>query len=158
MLPVARILKSFGTDGGLLISSLVDFESLDLKEPVFIVFDGLQVPFFIQDYGTKGSKAVIHLNDVHNLTDAEELVGREILADVELEEDEEQDFSGWTVTDRGRELGVCTGIEPIPGNLCLYIELTGTKKEILIPLHQDFLLSADPDKRTLALELPEGLY
>lgn len=158
MLPVARILKSFGTDGGLLISSLVDFESLDLKEPVFIVFDGLQVPFFIQDYSPKGFKAVIHLNDVLNLDDAEEIVGREIFADVELEEEEETDFSGWTVTDRGRTLGVCTGIEPIPGNLCLYIELKDSKKEILIPLHQDFLLSADPEKRILSLDLPDGLY
>ena len=158
MLPVARILKSFGTDGGLLISSLVDFESLDLKEPVFIVFDGLQVPFFIQDYSSKGSKAVIHLNDVLNLDDAEEIVGREIFADVELEEEEDADFSGWTVTDRGRTLGVCTGIEPIPGNLCLYIELADSKKEILIPLHQDFLLSADPEKRILSLDLPDGLY
>lgn len=158
MLPVARILKSFGTDGGLLISSLVDFESLDLKEPVFIVFDGLQVPFFIRDYSPKGSKAVIHLNDVLNLDDAEEIVGREIFADVELEEEEDADFSGWTVTDRGRTLGVCTGIEPIPGNLCLYIELKDSKKEILIPLHQDFLLSADPEKRILSLDLPDGLY
>jgi len=158
MLPVARILKSFGTDGGLLISSFVDFESLDLKEPVFIVFDGLQVPFFIQEYSPKGSKAIIHLNDVGNLTDAEELVGREILADVELEDEQEQNFDGWTITDHGRTLGICTGMEPIPGNICLYVERADTKEEILIPLHQDFIVYADPDERVLALELPDGLY
>ena len=158
MLPAAKILKSFGTDGGLLLSSCVDFESLDLKEPVFIVFDGLQVPFFIQDCRPKGSRFLIHLNDVHNLTDAEELVGRDILADVEAEDNDEPDFSGWTVTDHGTALGICTGMEDIPGNPCLYIELPAAKKEILIPLHQDFIEAADPETRTLALNLPEGLY
>ena len=49
MLPIAKILKSDGTDGGLLISERgVDFFSdIDRKEPVFIEFDGLPVPFFI---------------------------------------------------------------------------------------------------------------
>ena len=41
MLNVAKILKSNGTDGGLLISSPVDFESLDFAEPVYLEFDGL---------------------------------------------------------------------------------------------------------------------
>ncbi|MCR5518897.1 MAG: hypothetical protein K6F21_01065 [Bacteroidales bacterium] len=164
MLPVAKVVKSFGTDGGLLLSSNVDLDSLDFKGPVFIVFDGLQVPFFIMDYQPRGNRAVVHLNDVNNLEDAEELVGRTIYADVELEEDEEQDFTGWTILDNGRKIGICTGMEPIPGNPCLYIELeAGTlsangEHEVLIPLHEDFVISLDEDSRTLSLSLPEGLY
>ena len=88
MLAVAKIVKSFGTDGGLLLSSNVDLDTLDFKEPVFITFDGLQVPFFILDCTPKGGKVVVHLNDVNNLEDAEEIVGRTIYADVELEEDD----------------------------------------------------------------------
>ena len=78
MLPVAKVVKSFGTDGGLLLSGNVDLETLDFKEPVFIEFDGLQVPFFILDCQPKGGKTVVHLNDVRNLEDAEEMVGRTI--------------------------------------------------------------------------------
>ena len=157
MLPVAKVVKSFGTDGGLLLSSDVDLESLDFKEPVFIVFDGLQVPFFILDYQAKGARAVVHLNDVCNLEDAEELVGRTIYADVEMEDDGELDFTGWTIIDHGNKLGVCTGLEASPGNPCLNVRLPDSR-EVLIPLHEDFILEANPRTRTLSLELPEGLY
>lgn len=160
MLAVAKIIKSFGTDGGLLLSSSVDLESLDFKEPVFITFDGLQVPFFILDFTPKGSRAVVHLNDVHNLTDAEELVGRTVYADVELEDDDELDFTGWVIFDRGRRIGVCTGLEDIPGNPCLEVQVEGSSESaaVLIPLHEDFIVEVDEDSRTLSLNLPDGLY
>lgn len=158
MLAVAKIVKSFGTDGGLLLSSNVDLETLDFKEPVFITFDGLQVPFFILDCTPKGGKTVVHLNDVHSLEDAEEIVGRTIYADVELEEDEEIDFTGWSIVDRGRRIGTCTGLEDIPGNPCLEVCLEPDGSSVLIPLHEDFIVKIDEDSRTLSLDLPDGLY
>ena len=158
MLAVAKIVKSFGTDGGLLLSSNVDLETLDFKEPVFITFDGLQVPFFILDCTPKGGKTVVHLNDVHSLEDAEEIVGRTIYADVELEEDEEMDFTGWGIVDRGRRIGTCTGLEDIPGNPCLEVCLEPDGSSVLIPLHEDFIVKIDEDSRTLSLILPDGLY
>ena len=157
MLPIAKVVKSFGTDGGLLLSGNVDLETLDFKEPVFIEFDGLQVPFFILDCEPRGGKTVVHLNDVQNLEDAEEMVGRTIYADVEMEEDDEPDFTGWTILDRGTRIGTCTGIEPIPGNPCLYVKLADGR-EPLIPLHEDFVAGIDESSRTLSLNLPEGLY
>ena len=157
MLPIAKVVKSFGTDGGLLLSGNVDLETLDFKEPVFIEFDGLQVPFFILDCEPRGGKTVVHLNDVRNLEDAEEMVGRTIYADVEMEEDDEPDFTGWTILDRGTRIGTCTGIEPIPGNPCLYVKLADGR-EHLIPLHEDFVAGIDEASRTLSLNLPEGLY
>ena len=157
MLPVAKVVKSFGTDGGLLLSGNVDLETLDFKEPVFIEFDGLQVPFFILDCQPKGGKTVVHLNDVRNLEDAEEMVGRTIYADVEMEDEQELDFTGWAILDRGTRIGTCTGIEPIPGNPCLYVKLADGR-EPLIPLHEDFIAGIDESSRTLSLNLPEGLY
>ena len=153
MLRVAKILKSNGTDGGLLIGVRdIEVGQIDLQEPVFIEFDGLPVPFFIQDLQQRGnSKAVIHLNDIVNLEDAEEVVGRDLFIEGEWEEEPELDFTGWTLLNRGERVGTVTGMEPIPGNLCLYVGDT------LIPLHPDLILSADPATRTLDLDLPDGL-
>ena len=153
MLQIAKILKSNGTDGGLLIGVRdIDAREIDLQEPVFIEFDGLPVPFFIQDLQPRGtSKAIIHLNDIDNLADAEEVVGRALYIEGEREEEEEMDFTGWTLLNRGERVGLVSGMEPIPGNLCLYVGDT------LIPLHPDLILSADPATRTLDLDLPEGL-
>ena len=153
MLQIAKILKSNGTDGGLLIGVRdIEVGQIELQEPVFIEFDGLPVPFFIQDIQQRGTaKAVIHLNDIVNLEDAEEVVGRPIFIEGEWEEEEEMDFTGWTLLNRGERVGEITGMEPIPGNLCLYVG------ETLVPLHPDLILSADPATRILDLDLPEGL-
>ena len=76
MLPIGKVLKSDGTDGGILLGlSELGLEDIDLKEPVFIAFDGLEVPFFISSIRAKGStKAVVKFFDVDTLADAE--IGR----------------------------------------------------------------------------------
>ena len=107
MRPIAKILKSNGTDGGILVSLRgADVEEIDSGNPVFIVFDELPVPFFIVSVQRKGaSRAVLHLADVENLRDAEELVGRDILVEGEDESSDELDFTGWTLLDRAPRSG-----------------------------------------------------
>ena len=163
MLAIARILKSYGTDGGLLVSSDVDLETLEKGEPVYIVYDGLEVPFFISACTPKGNRYILHLTDICSLEDADEVVGRDILADVS-EDADGPDFIGWTVYDaagdagvagaaaKPRLVGVVTDDAPIPGNYCLYVG------ELMIPLHEDFIVSVDPERRELVLNLPAGLY
>lgn len=158
MLPVARILKPNGNDGGVLIG-LHDIETEDFKtlEPVYIYFDGLPVPFFVFDMTPRGQgRAVVHLSGVDNLEDAEEICGQEVFADVVEEDEAEPDFNGWTIFDRGVEIGRGGQIEPIPGNPCLNITLAGGGSA-LIPLHEDFIENIDERNKTLSLVLPAGL-
>ena len=169
MLQIAKILKSNGTDGGLLIGVRdIEVSEIHLQEPVFIEFDGLPVPFFIQDLQQRGtSKAVIHLNDIDSLADAEEVVGRALFIEGEWEEEEETDFTGWTLLNRGERVGTVTGMEPIPGNLCIYVRRDGSSgtrdshsghdPESLVPLHEGLILFVDAATRTLDLDLPDGL-
>jgi 16S rRNA processing protein RimM len=163
MLQIAKILKSHGTDGGLLIGVRdIEVGQIDLQEPVFIEFDGLPVPFFIQDLQPRGtSKAVIHLNDIVSLEDAEEVVGRSVYIEGEWEEEDETDFTGWTLLCRGERVGTVSGMEPIPGNLCLYVRPSqpqgDTPDEVLIPLHPDLVISVDEEQQLLDLDLPAGL-
>ena len=153
MLPVAKILKSNGTEGDILIGLLnIDAEDFNTEEPVFIEFDGLPVPFFIESLKPRGrSRAIIHITDTDNLTDAEEMVGRTIFLDAEDDAEQDEDFTGWTLYDKEKLVGVVSDIEDIPGNPCLCIGDT------LVPLHEDFIISADPDARVLVMDLPEGL-
>ncbi len=157
MLRIAKVLKSNGIEGGLLVSA-PEFDLSEIKEPVFISFDGLPVPFFIESCSPHGSnKYVIRITDVKNLADAEEMVGRDICIEGEEECDADgtPDFTGWTILCGRRKVGSVTGFEPIPGNLCLYVETKDGER--MIPLHEDFIVSADPQKKTLCLNLPEGL-
>ena len=158
MLRIGKILKSNGTDGGLLVSA-PEVVLEQIEGPVYVEFDGLPAPFFFDDCVARGtSRYIVHMTGVRSLKDAEEMVGRDILFDGEFEEDgAQEDFVGWKVFDRDYELGVVEDYEPIPGNFCLYVKRP-SGEQVMIPLHEDFILSADSQARRLVLDLPEGLY
>lgn len=168
LLQIAKVLKSNGTDGGLLLGFRdLSPEDIDLSEPVFIEFDGLPVPFFIESFARKGtSRAIAHLTGIRSLEGAEEVVGRAVYAQEDtlaVEDGDEwslEDFVGWTVADAdGHSIGEVTGVEDIPGNPCLYLRLPAidSLKEILIPMHPDLVLEIDEEASVIRMEIPAGL-
>ena len=155
---IAQILKSNGRDGELLMSFVgIAPEDIDTREPVFIEFDGLPVPFYFESFTPRGtSRALVRLTGVRNLTDADELAGAAVYAADELYEDEEEDLTGWTVLNAdGTVVGTVSAHEDIPGNPCIWVE-TG-HGEALIPLREELVLEVDEEKETLRMEIPEGL-
>ena len=158
MLKIAQVLKSNGTDGGLLLSFFeVSPQDIDLEEPVFIEFDGLPVPFYFESFSQRGNtRALVRLTGVRNLKDADELAGAILYAEDDLYEDEEEDLTGWTVLDAdGHQVGTVSAHEDIPGNPCIWVE-TG-HGECLLPLHEELVLDVDETEQTLRMTIPEGL-
>ena len=165
---IAQVLKSNGTDGELVLGFRdIAPEDISIEEPVFICFDGLPVPFFIESFQKKGqAKAVVKLTDIESSEDAREVTGQAVYADCEsLGIEDEDDFSmleGWTLLDEGgTAVGQITGYMDIPGNPCLEVR-TGQEAgdgagEIIIPLHEDLVLSIDEEKRELTMSIPAGL-
>ena len=155
---IAKVLKSNGTDGELLISFFaMDPEDLEISEPVFILFDGLPVPFFVQSLRRRGqNKALVHLNGIFDLKDCEEVCGKDIYLPADAEAAYgEGDFSflvGWELRDAGKSLGRIADFVDIPGNPCLELE-----DGRLVPLHEDFITAVDEDSAVVEMELPSGL-
>ena len=124
---------------------------------------GLPVPFFFDSFSRKGrDKAIVHLTDVISLEDAEELVGRAVLAEEDSvagwDEDEGpslDDFVGLVLFNRDVRVGEITDYEDIPGNPCLYVDTENG--QAMIPLHEDFILSVDPEAGEIVMDLPDGL-
>lgn len=148
-----RILKSYGTEGGVIVSAPeVDIEER-ANEPVFISFDGLPVPFFIEEVTPRGgAKYFVKLEDIDSLEAAEELVGK----DADFEEDGEDyadEIIGYTLCNQnGTPVGKITAYEDIPGNPCLEIE-GGT----LIPCPDELIVKVDNRNRKIWLEIADGL-
>lgn len=163
LLKIAQVLKSNGTDGELIIGFRnISPEDIDIQEPVFIHFDGLPVPFFIESFSRRGTgKAIVKLSDINCSDDADEIVGRGLYADTESVATEglEDDFSflvGWDLVDgTGKNVGKISQFMDIPGNPCIEV-MTGTGK-ILIPLHEDLIISAEAETGLLKMDLPAGL-
>ena len=157
-----KVLKSWGADGQVILSlTAEDPRDWESQEPVFIEFDGLPVPFFIEEFQPKGTtKALVRLTGVKSLADAEELVGKDVSVEegtLDLEEEEGLgDITGWTlVQDGGTEIGTVEDYEDIPGNPCIYVETAAGSK--MIPLHEDLIVDADPEARRLTMRIPSGL-
>ncbi|MGM9738063.1 MAG: ribosome maturation factor RimM [Candidatus Cryptobacteroides sp.] len=163
MLQAARILKSNGTEGEVLMGFRgILPEDIDTEGPVFIYIDGLPVPFFIESFSLRGNgRALVRLVDIHNLQDAEELVGKDVFLDASEYEDEAEDsglegLEGWTVIDQdGKKAGTVSGYEDIPGNPCLYIDTENG--QAMIPLNEDLILSVENESRIIRMSIPDGL-
>ena len=170
---IAQVLKSNGTDGELVLGFReIAPEDINLKEPVFIIFDGLPVPFFIESFTKRGNtKALVHLTGIKSMEDVEEIIGKavylpeESLPELSLEDDGYAALVGWTVlTPVGdfseeepefMEVGEITDFMDIPNNPCLEVETENGA--VILPLHEDFILSLDPENQEIIMQIPAGL-
>ena len=198
MLQVAQVLKSNGTDGELVLGFReIAPEDINLQEPVFIIFDGLPVPFYIESFQKRGNtKALVRLTDICSQEDVEEIAGKAVyieedsLPEMSLEEDGFAALVGWVLlTPAGipdqvgddeetvgedeetagedeetagedeemelYEVGEITDFIDIPNNPCIEVETENGA--VMIPLHEDLILSVDPENRELIMKVPEGL-
>ncbi len=161
LLQIAQVLKSNGTEGELVLSFRdMAPEDLDLEEPVFIVFDGLPVPFYIDSFTVRGKRAFTKLTGIETLADAEEISGKAVYADADLYEDAEDGLPaimGWTLKDAGGIVrGTVSDFEDIPGNPCIYVD-TPDGGQAMIPLHEDLVISIDEDVEEITMDIPDGL-
>ena len=171
---VAQVLKSNGTDGELVMGFReIAPEDINLKEPVFIVFDGLPVPFYIESFTKRGNtKALVRLTDICSMEDVEEIAGKAIyieegnLPEMSLEEDGYAALVGWMVLTPGTsdqsiedeelyEVGEITDFLDIPNNPCIEVETENGA--VMIPLHEDLILSVDPEYQEIIMQIPAGL-
>ena len=172
---IASVLKSNGTDGELVMGFReIAPEDINLKEPVFIIFDGLPVPFFIESFTKRGnSKALVHLTGICSMEDVEEIVGKGIyvedssLPEMSFEEDGYAALIGWMVltpdtSDQDDdfngalyEVGEITDFMDIPNNPCIEVETENGA--VILPLHEDFILGIDPENQEIVMKIPEGL-
>ena len=178
MQQVAQVLKSNGTDGELVLGFReIAPEDINLQEPVFIIFDGLPVPFYIESFTKRGNtKALVRLTDICSQEDVEEIAGKavyvedESLPEMSLEEDGFAALVGWTLlTPVGdfstslemtedvevAEVGEITDFIDIPNNPCIEVETENGA--VMIPLHEDFILSVDPENLEIIMQIPAGL-
>ena len=151
--------KTFGARGELLVQLRAGTEAIAIKEPVFVMIDGLPVPFYFKSFALHGNhRAHVVFDDMESQKLAEELVGKTLwLPGTEKATVAPQpDFTGYAVHDRQHgALGVVSGFLDIPGNPCLRIMYEN--RELIIPFNEAIVVRTDIKKRLLETLLPEGL-
>ena len=156
------IVKPYGFNGEVIIGAEItaaeDFPETDF---IFLLIDGLPVPFKVEDSYLKNGQLIFKLEDVSSEAEAKRLNGVSlfIAADDYVPADEDVSFEqlkGFKVIDSlYGELGCIEGIDEYPMQLiarCIY-----NGHEVLFPLNDSIVDRIDAKRRIVKVTLPEGL-
>jgi 16S rRNA processing protein RimM len=161
---IGVLTKTYGITGELLLKSdNLQFEDIYGMESVFIEFDGILVPFFISGISPRGkSSAVIKFDDINSQDQASEFVSCKVYSiDVISGEKDEikhtaSSLTGYQVIDiRLGILGTISEYLDFANNPLFKIRKS--KKEILLPVNEEFIIEIDSIKKIIKVQTPEGL-
>lgn len=177
LLPFGQVLKTFGSTGELVVKLTVS-ENLDCTKPVFMIIDGLPVPFFllsVSDRRVGAHRLAVRFENIDTEARAAEFVGRTLYCRKAcpagpLPEDlaaQEQDLlqdgarmTGFAFADltTGRK-GRVAEFYDFPSNPCIALQTDEDPgNTVLLPLRREFFHEIDPERRTLVLKTPPGLF
>jgi 16S rRNA processing protein RimM len=164
LIGVGKIVKIHGIHGELIIET-VDLDVFEnIEGPVFIVIDGLPVPFFIDRHTPVSStRTRATIKWITSETKAKSLVNHAVYVmpnQVKIGESnitQSPDIlNGFLVIDAHHgELGTITRVLYQNNNPVLAIN--HPKNEILIPLHPDLVSGLDTQNKLLHIIAPKGL-
>jgi len=160
---LGRITKTSGYEGAVNVILERSFiGNIPHMESVFVEIDERPVPFFIHEYEYAGSDIMkLKFIDYDTVDKVSEFKGcRVFLTTGEKASDSSDEFAeitGYEVyTTDNLLLGRIKEIIHNPGQYLLSIT-SPDRNEILIPLHEDFIVNLDDPGRKLIMNIPEGL-
>jgi 16S rRNA processing protein RimM len=160
---IGKIVASFGLNGELVLRHALGkktaFKGL---ETIFIELrKGEFLPYFLKAARAKSeSEVFLELEGVSTREQAQRLTQKEVwLTEADFNRYAAKGASisllGFHIIHEGVDLGEILEVIEQPHQVLCRIDLNG--KEALIPVHTGSLLSMDPRKKRVTLDLPEGL-
>lgn len=161
---IGRVQRIHGFKGKLEISYTDDVFLRANTSWLFFRMDGLPVPFDVVECAVRGNgRALIQLENVDGSEAAQKFLDSEILflksEIVEREEDPDSwnFLLGFSVEDiHAGVVGKVTDVDDQSANVILFVTQEDGK-EVLIPMHPDFVKHCDEKERLISMELPDGL-
>ena len=157
VISIGKITRTHGKRGE--VQCLMENEYWDNADATFLILsiDNILVPFRVLDWRGKGSDSIIfQLDRITDEQQAQQLIGHQAyMLKSDISEENEilptwQSLKGYRVldTDQG-ELGTITDVDETTINTL--ITLNNTQ---LIPLHEDFIIDIQQEKKQITICLP----
>ena len=156
---IGKIGKPHGVKGE--VSFHFDDDIFDRTDADFLILelDGILVPFFMEEYRFRSdSLALMKLEGIDTQERARELTNCEVFFPREQQDDEENlswaAIIGFTVIDEqtNTPVGTIASVDDSTENVLFELE-----DDTLVPASEDLITNIDTKKRTITINLPEGL-
>jgi 16S rRNA processing protein RimM len=163
MIRIGKIVATHGLKGGLILSHIVgDSKWLKKGSVLFLELNkGSYIPYFVADFKVNGpDEYIITVEDVDKVETAKRLVSKPAYVNEDIlvgySNQSPLLWIGFTLSDKkAGELGL---IEDVLQTGSQWLaKLTIQDKEVLIPLIEQMVESIDIKKKTIKVNLPEGL-
>ncbi len=160
---LGRITKVSGYEGAVTVKLEKNFpENILPDESVFLEIEGRPVPFFITDSEYSGADILKLSFDGYDTPEKiMEFIGCRVFLTTGTPEgnpsEEINALIGFNVLIRkDKLLGTIKEVIESPGQWLLNV-ISPEKKEILVPLHEDFIININKADKIILMDLPEGL-
>jgi 16S rRNA processing protein RimM len=160
---LGRITKISGYEGAVTVRLEKIFtENIPQMESVFLEIEGRQVPFFISSLEYSGADILkLRFEGYDTNEKVSEFIGCRVFLTSGLFQDspanDDKNLVGFRVFVQEDELlGSISEVLPNNGQWLISV-ISINNKEILIPFHEDFIISIDKKKKIVIMNLPEGL-
>ncbi|HBG71071.1 MAG: 16S rRNA processing protein RimM [Bacteroidetes bacterium GWF2_43_63] len=161
LIRIGKTVKTHGINGEVLIKFEAGKLPANESEPVFLDFEGIQVPFFIESVRSPiESEWFVVFEEYDDKTKAEKLLGRGFYVHENNIAEKEKEFTlddliGFEVIDEKHGLvGVLTHIQKGAQDLMI---IEKDQEEIFIPFVEDFLVEIDEEQKRIMVATPDGL-
>ena len=157
---IGRIGKAHGVKGEVLF--MFDDDVFDRVDADYLVLelDGILVPFFMEEYRFRSdSTALVKFEDIDTQDRARELTNCDVYFPRQLADDDDEELS-WTFlvgfdiveAKTDKKVGVIASIDDSTANILFELE-----DGRLIPASEELITDIDKDKKTITINLPEGI-
>ena len=160
---LGKITKVHGYEGALTIRLEEHFsDNIPEMESVFIEIEGKPVPFFIDHSELHDPSTLrLKLSGYNSADKVKEFVGCKVFLTVESLSsstvENSQNLLDYEVfSDEDISLGIINNIIENPDQMLLNV-LTGTGKNILLPLHKDLIIELNTERKIIRMIIPDGI-
>lgn len=162
---LGKIIRPFGYRGECIIGLEVDDPgSYQKMESVFVRIHDKLVPFFFERLTRKpqSNQFIVRFQGIDTAEKLDPLFGKELylplsmLPELKGTQFYYHEVVGFQVIDKHHgPVGTLVQVIDLPGNPLL--EVLSGKKEVLVPLRDEFILDVDRVKKTILISAPDGL-
>lgn len=163
---IGQIVKPHGLQGELAVTTHSDL--FDEIEPSCLIceLDGIYVPFFVEDLRYKNDETLlVKFEGIDSTEDAKELIKAPLFIEKkyvpeEIGQSEVEGidyYIGFRLLDaKGAEIGTIEGVDDSSENV-LFLVISPQDQEYYIPATDEYIIEINDEKRTMSMNLPEGL-